>query len=254
MPSGIPHSAVVGTHITSYLQEAEKLTSKLATIVEKDPDYIGSFRNSIATYSVLAKLARGNRVSLLSTAASTVRRAPFLIAFGQLSTAYTDLRRFLESVSRYPYFYEHPVEWRRVLTDPEAGTSKDDSDPIGWCAAREQKWYVNYVKARFPDQSGLVSAALETYARAYKVLSSHVHVTKEAAANLKIADVVQKPAAGALKGFRETQKEIYTAGLITSLAVKPSRLNSLTAIERSWLDWLLGPTKSKALVSGDFLA
>jgi hypothetical protein len=253
MPPGIPHSAVVNENIKSYLNEGEKRAGKLAKKLSNSPEYVGAFRNSIAAYSVLAKLARGNRLGLMNTAASIVRRCPFLLAFGQMSMAYIDLRRFLETVSRYPYFHEHPIEWKRILDDPEVGTLKDDSDPIAWCAAREQKWYVNYIKVRFPDKSGLIELALSSYVRLYKELSAHVHISKDAASQFNIKNVVQTPSAAAIKEFREKQREVYVAGLITSLAVNPSQLNKLPAVERAWMEWLLGSAKSKALVSGSFL-
>jgi hypothetical protein len=254
MAKGLPHSSEIHANLKSYLQDAEKLSSNLVATISQEPEFTGVFRNAIAAYSVLTKFSRGNQVSLLTTAASVVRRCPYLLAFGQISLARIELRRFLESVSRYPYFYEHPVEWQRVLSDPEVGTLKDDSDPIGWCAARDQKWYVNYIRVRFPDKSGLISSSLEVYNRLYRDMSSHVHVTKESAVKFRIADVVEEPAPTELRKFRESQRMVYAAGLITSLAVKPSMLNKLTAVERSWLDWLLGSANSKAIAGGSFLS
>ena len=254
MAKGIPHSAEVHANLKSYLSDADNISTALLTKISTDAEYVGIFKNSIAAYSVLVKLSRRNRVNLLNTAASIVRRCPFLIAFGQLSLARIELRRFLESVSRYPYFSEHPIEWNRVLSDSELGTVKDDSDPIAWCAARDQRWYVNYIKVRFPDKSELIKSSIEVYSRLYKEMSSHVHVTKETATRLRISEVIETPTSAELKQFRESQRAMYKAGLITALAVKPAALNKLPAVERAWFDWLLGVGDSKLVAGGLFLS
>jgi len=254
MAKGIPHSALLQANLKAYLSEAIKGANRVSRRLSSETEYVGVFRNSIAAYSVLAKLSRGSRVSLLNTAASTVRRCPLLLAFGQISLARMELRRFLESASRFPYFLEHPVEWHRVLSDPEVGTARDDSDPIGWCAAREQRWYVNYIKERFPDSSGLIKWSVETYLRLYKDMSTDIHVTKDASLRLQIADAIELPASKEIKQFRESQRAAYKAGLLTALAVKPKTLNRLTAIERAWFDWILGATDSKLVSGGLFLS
>ena len=254
MEKGIPHSALVQANLMSYLDDARKGTNKVSRKLSSQSEFVGVFRNSIAAYSVLTKFSRGSRVSLLNTAASTVRRCPLLVAFGQISLARMEVRRFVESVSRFPYFLEHPVEWNRVLSDPEVGTARDDSDPIGWCAARDQRWYVNYIKVRFPDKSGLIKASIDAYLRLYKEMSTDIHVTKDASQNLQIADAIEIPKPTELKEFRESQRAAYKAGLITALAANPKQLNKLTAIERSWFDWLLGAIDSKSVSGGTFLS
>jgi len=254
MAKGIPHSALVQANLTSYLDDARKGTNKVSKKLSSQSEFVGIFRNSIAAYSVLTKFSRGSRVNLLNTAASTVRRCPLLIAFGQISLARMEVRRFVESASRFPYFLEHPVEWNRVLSDPEVGTARDDNDPIGWCAARDQRWYVNYIKMRFTDKSGLIKTSIDAYLRLYKELSTDIHVTKDASQHLQIADAIDVPKPNELKEFRESQRAAYKAGLITALAATPKQLNKLTAIERSWFDWLLGAADSKAVSGGAFLS
>ena len=254
MGKGIPHSALVHDHLKAYFADARESAHNVSRKLSTQSEFVGIFRNSIAAYSVLAKFASGSRVSLLSTAASTVRRCPLLIGFGQMSIARMEVRRFIESTVRYPYFVEHPVEWSRVLSEPEVGTVKDESDPIGWCAARDQKWYVNYIKVRFPDGSGLVKESIDSYLRLYKEMSTDIHVTKDASLNLKITDAIEMPKPAVLKDFREKQRAAYKAGLVTALAVNPKKLNKLTAIERSWFNWLLGATDAKAILGGAFLS
>jgi hypothetical protein len=85
--SDIPHSAIVRTQLAEFLADTHVSVERISASLGAESEFSAIFRNSAAGFAVLTRLARRNRVSLLSTAAGIVRRCPLLMAVGQLQLA-----------------------------------------------------------------------------------------------------------------------------------------------------------------------
>jgi hypothetical protein len=251
----IPHSSIVRSQLDQFLGDTHTEIARISRAMSREPEFSGVFRNSVAGFAVLARFSRKSRITLLSTAASIVGRCPLLIAVGQLKLAQIELRRFVEAVSRYPYFCEHPVEWTRLLDQPAAGVNRDSEDPIAWCANREQRWYLDYIRSRFVvDSSGLILKSANDLSALYRDMSAHVHTSVESSSPNKLLETLRAAGRAELNGFRESQRRAYAAGVIAALAPRPSTLGRLTAVELAWFEWLVGKKAAQAIRGGKFAA
>lgn len=251
MSGVVPHSAVVATQYEEFLDESLKLSSRALTAAKKSPHLRGSYKSSVAAFCILNAFSK-RELPLLKAAAETVRRVPFLLALQQRSLLRVELRRFIELVTWYPYFSEHPIEWSDFVSSPDEGFARSLENPIAYCAHRERAFYSNYIKERYGrDRSGLVCSANADLSKAYTALSFHVHATSALRPSgfsgvLEGQDTVEESAA------QKLLREILSSGCIVAAAVKPSKVSTLSAVERGWFDWLVGNGRSMKIRAGDF--
>ena len=251
MTTVLPHSAVVHQHLRAYLADlGDEVAACVCTLPSISP-FRTVFKTSLSAYAVLSVFARRELV-LVRAAAGIARRLPLLLAVRQVSLAYVELRRFLEVVIWFPYFREHGLEWEEFLRTPLIGAIRDPEKPIAQAAHQGVGWYLAYSKERFSrESSGLAAGAVEALSRLYPKLCAHVHAAYGATRG-DLSKPFDNCSSSAIGVFARLQRETLAAGCLTVAAARPDGMARLDAVERAWLDWLIGTARSKKLRSTAF--
>jgi hypothetical protein len=163
------------------------------------------------------------------------------------------LRRFIELVIWFIFFSDHPVEWSELERTPEKGTVWSQEKPISFLAHRDFGWYVDYAKERLTDEpSGVTGSEIGILFRSYSEISSVVHAARNAFPPGELSAPFDSIEAAKLQRIQVSQRDIFRAGCICVVAVKPSLLTKLEAVERGWFDWLLGRSTARTIRSAPF--
>ena len=249
MGSALPHSSITAKQSEEYVSELQAEIVELSSKVSKFPEYRGLFKASTAAFSVLTACAHHEH-PLLEAAATIVRRQPMLCLCAQTGSAQSDVRRFLELIIWYVYFVDHPIEWQVFLEQPTGYTRADDR-PILYCARRNFQWYMDYARERFSKDASLACGpAIESLANGWKDCSRFVHAgVREKGSDLQ--PPFEMPTQATVRQFQSQCRDAFASGCLLLSAVYPPQLSSLTAVDRAWFDWLVGPTASKAIRSGE---
>lgn len=252
MSGVVPHSATLATQFDEYLKDSLKMLDDAGHQARTSPHGRGIYKISLATYCVLTAFSKRDLV-LLKAAADIVRRFPLLAASRQRSLARVDLRRFIELVTWYAYFSEHPIEWMEFQSNPKTGFVRTLETPISYCAHRERLFYTNYVKERFGfDSSRLVVNANENLNKAYAELSFDVHAASHALKSTSFGSVLEIKSDDHDRDLQKIAKSVMASGCLVVAAVRPSKIHGLGPVERGWFDWLIGKEEAKKIRAGKF--
>lgn len=253
MSSGLPHSQLINSQMNAFLSALEKRVDDACQSLSTVDAFRRVYKLSNAAFIALRRLSTP-RTPLLSSCAGIARRVPLLVACGQLRPAHVELRRFIECIASFPYFLLHPVEWEDYLSNPSKGFVQDQDKPIAWCAHREVRWYLNYVLERHEsDKSGIAKGACKTLERCYRQLSGAVHATLVANSRAALLDPFDDPTPQALASLARVQADVFGAGAVLAVAELSHRLVRMDAVERAWLDWLVGSRVARVFRSAAFL-
>ena len=254
MTPPIPGSGTINAQLKEFLEDALSAMTKSARSVPSESAFRAIYKNSLGTFTPLTKLAR-RQLPLLKTACGIVKRCPLLIATRQVQLGYVELRRLIEVITFYPYFFEHPVEWSEFSENPGEGYGTDRDKPISWCAHRELRWYANYARERYRhDKSGLTTYAIDTNSACYLELSKYVHAALDHLTKKPLTEAFDSIDGASLERFASMQRKVYCSALILAVAPKPEGIGTLNAIERDWFDWLLGNARQMKIRGGEFLS
>ena len=251
MSQAMPHSAVSQQQLEAYLADLGNEVAKCRNSLPTLSEYRAVFKTSYAAYAVLIVSAR-RELPFLRAAAGIARRLPLLLACRQVSLAYVELRRFLESTVWFCYFREHPVECEEFLKNPSTGPLREGEKPIAQAAHHGVSWYFAYSRERFSQEaSGLGSEAVDMLGRVYPELCAQVH----AAYGITLGDLsnpFDRIDPATIRSYGKLQRETLMAGCLMVAASKPRGMAKLEAVERALFDWLIGRTRSRRIRSTSF--
>ena len=251
MPSALPHSTVIATHLEDYLSDVQDAFEQAITNLPSSPHFRGIFKSSLAAHCALGSFAP-DELLLIRVAAGIARRIPLLLAARQVSLCYVELRRFVDVVAWYPYFREHPVEWEEFQRNPTTAYVRETDRPIAFSAHREVGWFFGYIRERFASEaSGLVVEATDQISTPFGELSSHVHAAVGGTTG-DLASPLDTVSPTILKAFQKTQRKILAAGTLIISGSRPNSLDLLPAVERAYFDWLIGSEWAKHIKAGPF--
>jgi hypothetical protein len=235
--SALPHSKAIAEQFNAFRDAVTSEIVDHSGHAATSAIYRGIFKNSLAAHAPLEHF-RKNDLPLLKSASGIARRIPMLLMCRQLSLAYVELRRFIEVVSWYPYFMEHPVEWEEFSAHPEVGVVRDTADPIRFAAHREIAWHHAYIVSRF-RKIEWIGEAVEMLIRDYAKSSAHVHAAIPALQG-SVALPFDQITDADLRSFQGEQRRVLAAGCLVVAAAKSGSLSKLPPAERAWFDWLVG--------------
>ena len=176
MAGPLPHSAQIQNLAEKFLGDVEAEISKAHSTLSKSVDFRRIYQISLAADAVLSKLLRFSKRPPSNAARSIVKTVPLLVCARQLGPARIELRRFMELVAWDVYFEDHPVEWERFKTNPSHGFTRDEKDPIEYCAHRELDYYLNYAKSRVQSEpSKLAGQSVDELRKLKGRLNEAVH-------------------------------------------------------------------------------
>lgn len=242
--SSLPHSSVIADHQKTFLSDVFREIEQQFVRVEKSAVFRGIFKTSLAAHAALEDF-RKNELPLLKSASGIARRLPMLLACRQLCLAYVELRRFVEVVSWYPYFREHPVEWKEFTDHPDVGIVRDPSNPIRYAAHRELSWHHSYIEVRFAE-TAWIAENVNTLRTQFGRLSTFVHAALPSTTG-SIAMPFDEVSDASLRQFQGVQQKVLSAGCLVVAAAKPASLAKMRPVERAWFDWLIGSALAKEI-------
>jgi hypothetical protein len=252
MAGPLPHSATIQSEADAFIDEVVSATLDASKKLKKSPEFRWIYRTSLATDAVLSKLLRHSKRPPPFGVRSSVRRIPLLICSLQVVAAGIELRRFLELVAWDIYFAEHPIEWERFKATPGQGYSKDDKDPIAFCAHRELDFYLNYAKSRLQFEPSQISVQALTKLKLLKgQLNESVHpgLAVHMGGSVVPLDSIDSLT---LTAFQKRQRAVFSNACIVTAGVRRRLFDSLPAMHRAHFDWLVGADVQKKIRSGPF--
>lgn len=252
MAGPLPHSAQVQKLAESFLREVAAEISKAHAQLNKSAEFTRIYQVSLAADCVLSKLLQSNRRPPPHAARAIVKGVPLLVCARQLGPAQIELRRFMELVVWDFYFGEHPVEWERFSANPTHGFTRDDKDPIEYCAHRELDFYLNYAKSRVINEPSKLAAEAVGRLKLLKgKLNEAVH--PGSGAHLTHRAVPLDPIdETALRGFCDLQRSVFGSACLLIASLRKRRFDNLPPMHRAHFDWLLGDALAKRIRSGPF--
>jgi hypothetical protein len=252
MAGPLPHSAQVQRLAETFLGEVAAEISKAHVTLRKALGFRRIYRISLATDAVLSKLLRFSKRPPPHAARAVVKGVPLLVCARQLGPARIELRRFMELISWDVYFEDHPVEWERFRANPTHGFTRDDKDPIEYCAHRELEYYLNYAKSRvLAEPSKLAEQAVEELRLLKGKLNEAVHPGSGAHLTGQVVplDSIDEHT---LRDFSDLQRAAFKNACILIASLRRRRFDGLPAMYRAHFDWLIGDQWAKKLRSGPF--
>jgi hypothetical protein len=150
------------------------------------------------------------------------------------------------------YFLEHRVEWDKFKSNPTHGFTRDEKDPIEYCAHRELDYYLNYAKARVArEPSKLASRAVEELRLIKGKLNEAVHPGAGAGLTRQVVplDTIDEVA---LEEFGDLQRLVFGGCCVLIASVRKRTFDGLPAMSRAHFDWLIGDQLAKKIRGGPF--
>jgi hypothetical protein len=252
MAGPLPHSTQIQKLGEIFLNEVADEISKAQSKLKKSAEFRRIYRISLAADAVLSRLLRLSRRPPPHAARSIVKGVPLLVCARQLGPARIELRRFMELVVWEVYFREHPVEWEKFSSNPTHGFTRDEKDPIEYCAHRELEYYLNYAKSRVADEPSKVAGPAVEELRLLKgKLNEAVHPGAGAGTTGRVTplDAIEEPT---LREFSDLQRSVFKNACIVIASVRRNAFDRLPAMHRAHFDWLVGDQLAKRIRSGPF--
>jgi hypothetical protein len=252
MAGPLPHTSQVQQLAESFIDEVKAETLKSLAYLKNSAEFRRVYRISLAADAVLSKLLQGDIAPPPFATRASVKAVPLLVCVRQLGPARIELRRFMELVVWSVYFQDHRVEWERFASQPTHGFSRDEKDPIEYCAHRELDYYLNYAKSRVAvEPSKLASGAVDDLRILKGKLNEAVHPgsSAQSAGHSVPLDAIT---ANALQELAELQQAVFKCACLLVASVRRKRFDTLPPMHRAHFDWLLGRELAKKLRSGPF--
>lgn len=244
MATALPHSSVITLQLNEFLDDMCEEMEVAAHDLRSCSEFRGIYKNSHAAHAVLRRLGHG-QIGLLRAAQGVCVRLPLLIACRQVTLSYVELRRLIELIVWFPYFREHAVEWREFSSNPGRGFVRDMEEPIAYCAHREFRWYLAYIRERFSElESKLVQESADALNVEYANSSAFVHGGMSGAHGVQTLEMLDTDT---MARFRTAQRRVLSGACILIVAARPDALAKLNAVERAWFDWLIGATHARSV-------
>jgi len=225
----------LGTAINSFLDDADG-----------NAQFKAIYNKGIAAFHVLNEW-KHDSPELLGAAAGATRRAIALVCIRQYSLVNVELRRFIECVSWYIYFTDHPVEWESFKANPTRSWKKKSNKPIQTAASAPTNYYLQYLEERMKDEpSGLAKSAVGVFRTEYGKLSNYIHgATPAMDGSLALTFDREDP-------YQHSEMKtqcfkIFKNGCILVAALKVSLLVNLNATNRQYFDRLVSPQTAKKI-------
>jgi hypothetical protein len=218
---------------------------------ENDNDANAVYRSAVAARNVLINW-RNEQPNLLESAAGAAVRSINLICIRQYSLFYVELRRFIECVTWFLYFAEHPVEWEIFRSNPGRGSDTRREKPIESAAFSTINQFFAYAKERMAtERSGLATRAIDTLRTQYGALSSYVHGAKPALDGT-LALAHDRFDRERCQEMARASKVVFGQGCILLVTYRPILLTALSTTDREWFDKLVGRRTSEIINNGVF--
>jgi hypothetical protein len=252
MAGPLPHSAQIQELADNFLTEISVAISEAHDTLKRSVEFRKIYRVSLATDAVLSKLLAYSKCPPPHAARAIVKSVPLLVSTRQLGSARIELRRFMELAVWDLYYQDHPIEWERFKSNPTHGFTRDDKDPIEYCAHRELEYYLNYAKSRVSaEPSRLAGQAVEELRSLKGELNEAVHpglATSLIGHHIPL-DTIDEPS---LKDLVELQRSVFKSCCVLIASVRRRRFDRLPPMHRAHFDWLLGNQLAKKVRSGPF--
>jgi hypothetical protein len=252
MAGPLPHSLQIQALAEKFLADVEAEIAKSRRILSKSREFRTIYRISLAADAALSRLLKFSHRPRPYAVRSIVKGVPLLVSTRQLGPARIELRRFMELVLWDIYFEEHPVEWERFKAKPTHGYTKDEKDPIEYCAHRELDYYLNYAKSRVSEEnSGIASLAVDELRKLKGKLNEAVHPGSGAHLTGQIIPL-DPLGEDTLRDFAELQRDVLKFSCILLASLRRRIFDHLPAMYRAHFDWLIGDQLAKKIRSGPF--
>jgi hypothetical protein len=252
MAGPLPHSTQIQKLAETFLGEVGAEISKAQCRLTKSVEFRRIYRISLATDALLSRLLRLSQRPPPHAARAIVKGVPLLVCARQLGPARIELRRFMELVVWDVYFAEHPVEWEKFRSNPTHGFTRDEKDPIEYCAHRELEYYLNYAKSRVLDEpSKLAGQAVDELRLLKGKLNEAVHPGAGTGLTGHVVplDAIEEPV---LREFSDLQRSVFRSACILIASVRTRAFDRLPPMHRAHFDWLVGNQLAKTVRSGPF--
>lgn len=234
-----------------FVEDLETAISSFLDDAKRNGHFKAIYNKGIAASNVLNEW-KHDSPELLGAAAGAVKRAIALVCIRQYSLVNVELRRFIECVSWYIYFTDHPVEWESFKANPTRGWEKKTNKPIQTAASAPINYYLRYLEERMKEEpSGLAKTAVGVFRTEYGKLSDYVHgATAAMDGSLALAYDREDPRQHSLMKARCFK--IFKNGCILVAALKLSLLENLSVTDRQYFDNLVSPQTARKIRERDF--
>ncbi len=224
----------LGIAIALFLKDA-KANSEFKSIYNK----------GMAAFNVLDAWSPDNK-ELLS-AAGVTKRVTALLCIRQYSLVNVELRRFIECITWYIYFADHPIEWEMFKNNPGRSWDKRPEKPIEAAAHSPMNYYLRYMQERMVSEpSGLAIKAMGIFRNEYDKLSVYVHGATPAIHG-SLALIYDREDPEEHKKIRHNCHNIFKSGCILVAALKTQLLEDLNTTDRKYFDKLVSPSAAKKI-------
>ena len=246
---GLPHSSVRRRHHREMLEE---LRVTLATFIQDAHDDAAQrsiYELCSAGYTVLRELRTSKAQQLVIGASGAARRCAILSAVRQISLARVELRRMIECVIWFVYFIDHEVEFADFQRNPTRSWDDRSKTPIAAAASAEIGFFFRYASERL--STGNCPRLVESVSRlktAYATLSTEVHAARGSVGASATLSQAHDPYNDRIAAkVRDEIDQVMTEAVLLVAGTDMNLIGGLSAIDRAWLDWLIGDDAAKAM-------
>lgn len=215
-------------------------------VAKNNAEFKSIYNKGIAASKVLNVWAQDNQ-ELLSAAAGASKRAIALACIRQYSLLHVELRRFIECITWYIYFADHPVEWNVFKRNPGRSWREKIEKPIETAASSPINFYLRYLQERMADEpSGLARTAVDIFRNEYDKLSIYIHGgTPAIHGSLALTFDREDPTQH--REIKNRCYKIFKNGCIIVAALKTQLLENLSATDREYFDRLVSPSTARKI-------
>ncbi len=204
------------------------------------------YNKGMAAFRVLNAWTPDNKY-LLGAAAGAAKRVIALVCIRQYSLVNVELRRFIECITWYVYFADHPVEWEIFTNNPGRSWEKRPEKPIEAAAHSSTNYYFRYMQERMiNERSGLATKATDIFRNEYDALSVYIHGATPAIHG-SLALTYDREDAREHKKIKKRCHNIFKSGCILIAALKVQLLENLNTTERTSFDKLVSSSTAKKI-------
>ena len=252
MAGPLPHTFQIQSLAEAFIDDVAAEIAKAHKQLKASAGFRKVYRISLAADCILSKLLRLSTRPPPHAARAIVKGVPLLVSTRQLGPAKIELRRFMELIVWDVYFSDHRIEWEAFRANPTHGFTRDEKDPVEYCAHRELDYYLNYAKARVAaEPSGIASEAVEELRLAKGWLNEAVHPGAGAGLTGSVVplDVIDANALDHLAGL---QRSVFASSCVLVASIRRRLFDRLPAMYRGHFDWLVGGQRAKKIRGGPF--
>lgn len=252
MSSLVVAGAKLTGHVKDYLSDVSDILEQCIRDSASTRAFAEIYKVSLSADVALKGLSSNQQKPGLSAARGIVLRIPLLVAVGQSSVAKGELRRLVELVLWTVYFSDHNVEWTEFASKSQSGFGRDKSKPIAYAAHRELKHYLEYSQELVESEpSGLAAKGVAQINDVVRALNAAVHAG-ELAKTRGVRPPHDRISEQDLRSFTRIHRKTLASVCVLLAAYKRRKFNRLTAVQRAYFDWLVGPQTSKEIRKGPF--